>query len=155
MSTKQRKRAKKSSTETTDTVTETVQAAAESASTSGLAVDTAETEDGQSSINLQDLKIGYIVGLTAEDQFVFELFGTNKGLVELLGIHQHASKRVNSVYDDAQMSGDRLMHEVGRAVAAIAQKIDDFQANQTEEDAEPLVDLSGPDVVPEVSTATE
>jgi len=120
MSTK-RKRTKKSSTK--ETVAETVEAAAEAVE---VAVEATAEEGagGATSVALEDLKIGYVVGLTAEDRFVFELFGQNKGLVELLGIHQHASRKVNRVYDDQQMSGDRLLHEVGRAVAAIAQRLD-------------------------------
>jgi hypothetical protein len=118
--TKKSKRTKKSSTK--ETVADTVQAAASAVE---VAVE-ATSEDGgpPTSVSLEDLKIGYVVGLTQEDRFVFELFGHNKGLVELLGIHQHASRRVNRVYDDQQMSGDRLLHEVGRAVAAIAQRLD-------------------------------
>tara|TARA_Y100000310_G_C20637076_1_gene791758 strand:+ start:49 stop:510 length:462 start_codon:yes stop_codon:yes gene_type:complete len=132
MSTK-RKRAKKSSTK--DTVAETVEAAADSAAlAAGETVVTSEEGDGATtSVALEDLKIGYVVGLTQEDRFVFELFGVSKGLVELLGIHQHASKRVNRIYDDQQMSGDRLLHEVGRAVAAIAQRIDGFVGTPEEE----------------------
>jgi len=120
MSTK-RKRTKKSST--TDTVAETVEAAAEAVE---VAVEATAGEEGSppTSVALEDLKIGYVVGLTQEDRFVFELFGVSKGLVELLGIHQHASRKVERVYDDQQMSGDRLLHEVGRAVAAIAQRLD-------------------------------
>ena len=118
--TKKSKRTKKSSTK--ETVAETVEAATEAADMAA----TLDTGDGTAptSVALEDLKIGYVVGLTQEDRFVFELFGQNKGLVELLGIHQHASRRVNRVYDDQQMSGDRLLHEVGRAVAAIAQRLD-------------------------------
>ena len=120
MSTTKRKRTKKPST--TDTVTETVEAAAEAVGVAAAA--TVNEEGGTTSVSLEDLKIGYVVGLTKEDRFVFELFGQNKGLVELLGIHQHANRKVERVYDDQQMSGDRLLHEVGRAVAAIAQRLD-------------------------------
>ena len=84
---------------------------------------TEQLKQEASSVTLEDLKIAYIVGLTEEDQFIFELFGKEKGLVQLLGIHQHANKRVEKIYDDQQMSGDRLMHEVGRAVAEISRKL--------------------------------
>jgi len=119
--TKKSKRTKKSST--TETVAETVEAAAEAVGVAAEATTVTE-EGGATSVSLEDLKIGYVVGLTQEDRFVFELFGVSKGLVELLGIHQHASRKVERVYDDQQMSGDRLLHEVGRAVAAIAQRLD-------------------------------
>ena len=129
--TKKTKRTKKSSTKT-ETVADTVEAAAEAVE---VAAEAANTEGAApTSVSLEDLKIGYVVGLTQEDRFVFELFGQNKGLVELLGIHQHASRKVNRVYDDQQMSGDRLLHEVGRAVAAIAQRLDGL-AGTTEEES--------------------
>jgi len=75
-------------------------------------------------MKLEDLKVAYVVGLTPDDNFVFELFGRAPGLVELLGIHQHACKRVDRIYDDKQVSGDRLIHEVGKAVAMLNQRLD-------------------------------
>jgi hypothetical protein len=118
-----KKRTKKSSTKAKETVEKTVEAAAEALGVAAEATATPE-EGASSSVSLEDLKIGYVVGLTQEDRFVFEMFGVSKGLVELLGIHQHASRKVDQVYNDQQMSGDRLLHEVGRAVAAIAQRLD-------------------------------
>jgi hypothetical protein len=90
-------------------------------------IETAEfskEETEQTPVALEDLKCGYVVGLSQEDHFIFELFGTNKGLVELMGIHQHASHRVNSIYNDQQMAGDRLVHEVGRAITQLGEKLD-------------------------------
>jgi len=78
----------------------------------------------QQQLSLNDLKMGYIVGLTPDGNFVFELLGQEKGLVELLGIHEHATKRVDRIYEDSQLSGDRLTHEVGKAIAIVNQKID-------------------------------
>lgn len=83
--------------------------------------DVPEKEDTQQP---PELKIGYVVGLTPEGRFVFELLGQERGLVELLGIHQHATKRVNRIYDDNQLGGDRLVHEVGKALGVINQKIE-------------------------------
>lgn len=83
--------------------------------------DVPEKEDTQQPT---ELKIGYVVGLTPEGRFVFELLGQERGLVELLGIHQHATKRVNRIYDDNQLGGDRLVHEVGKALGVINQKIE-------------------------------
>ncbi len=77
-----------------------------------------------SGLRFEDLKVAYIVGLTPDDNFVFELFGQKPGLVELLGIHHHACKRVDRIYDDKQISGDRLIHEVGKAISTINQKLD-------------------------------
>ena len=78
----------------------------------------------QQQISLNDLRMGYVVGITPGGEFVFELLGQSKGLVELLGLHRHATKKVDRIYEDNQMLGDRLVHEVGKAVALINQKVD-------------------------------
>ena len=75
-------------------------------------------------IKLEDLRVAYVVGLTPDNNFVFELFGQDPGLVELLGIHAHAINRIQRIYDDKQIQGDRLTHEVGKAVAILNQKLD-------------------------------
>ena len=126
MSTTKRKRTTKKSSTKKETVADTVEAAAEAVE---VAAEAAETVTPPDQVELEDLKIGYVVGLTQEDRFIFQLFGKTKGLVEMLGIHQHATRRVNNIYDEQQMSGDRLMHEVGRAVAQIAQKLDGLIGN--------------------------
>ena len=84
---------------------------------------TPETAE-QKSLTLDDLKVGYLVGLTEDGNFVFELFGKNKGLVEILGLHGHATLRINQLHSQKQMAGDALVHEVGKAVAILNQKID-------------------------------
>lgn len=84
----------------------------------------AEEVAGEQQLNLNDLKIGYVVGLTEENNFVFQVFGQSQGLVELLGIHGHANRQIDAVYNNAQVMGDRLVHEVGRAVQVMGQKLD-------------------------------
>ena len=85
------------------------------------------TEEGEQ-LSLNDLRIAYVVGLTPKGDFVFEVYGKEKGLVELLGVHQHAVKKVDRIYQDSQAQGDRLTFEVGRAVAALTQKVDQLLA---------------------------
>ena len=88
--------------------------------------DTPKEEEKQ--LLLDELKIGYIVGLTMEGNFVFELFGQEKGIVELLGINAHADAKIKRIYDETQMSGDRLVHEVGKALNLVSQKLDGIMA---------------------------
>jgi len=88
-------------------------------------------EPKQTPIALEDLKCGYVVGISEDDAFIFEVFGKSKGLVELMGVHQHASYRIETVYKHQQMSGDRLMQEVGRAVAMIGEKVDSLLDEKT------------------------
>lgn len=75
-------------------------------------------------VQLNDLRIAYVVGLTPEGNFVFEVFGKEKGLVEVLGIHEHATRSVNKLYNEVQLSGDRLVHEIGRGISVLNQKLD-------------------------------
>jgi len=84
----------------------------------------AEELQEEKPMDLNDLKIGYVVGLTEDNNFVFQVFGQQRGLVELLGVHGHANKQIDAVYNNAQVMGDRLVHEVGRAVQVMSQKLD-------------------------------
>ena len=72
----------------------------------------------------KELKVGYAVGITDEGQFDFAIFGSEPGLVELMGLHKFAELRIQKLLQEKQMSGDTLVHEVGRAVAALHQKVD-------------------------------
>jgi hypothetical protein len=72
----------------------------------------------------EDLKMGYIVGLTKEGNFVFELVGKDRTLVELLGLHQYAQKRVYSILDEINGSGDRLIKEVGQLINKMAIRLE-------------------------------
>ena len=78
----------------------------------------------QQGISLNDLRHGYLVGLTDDGNFVFELLGKEKELVPLLGLHRYAGERVQLEYNKTQMAGDVLTHEVGKAVNNLNQKID-------------------------------
>ena len=92
----------------------------------------AKEDPTSNSINLEDLKTGYVTGVTKEGQLVFQLFGARVGLIEVLGVHEFASRRVAQAYDQQQMTGDRLVNEIGRAVAALTQRFDGvFGAKET------------------------
>jgi len=92
---------------------------------------TEETSDEQPQLpEPPPLEIGYVVGMTKDGNFVFELLGENRGLVQLLGIHEHAKRRVTAIYDDNQMMGDRLVHEVGKATGACLQAVEQLVKQQ-------------------------
>lgn len=78
------------------------------------------------------LQIGYVVAMDKNGDFIFEIIGKNKGLVELMGIHQHATRYIEGLYNNNLMRGDRLTHEVGEAVRALNEKLDKLfpQADQ-------------------------
>jgi len=77
-------------------------------------------------VKLEDTTIAYVVGMDQEGNFIFQIFGKEAGLLQLLGIHAHATRQIEAIYDDKQMSGDRLTHEVGKAVQVVNQKIDEL-----------------------------
>jgi ATP-dependent 26S proteasome regulatory subunit len=85
---------------------------------------TEESQSTEQQLQLADLKVGYVVGLTDDGNFVFDIFGKKKGLVEILGLHQHASLRVQVLYNQTQMSGDALVNEIGKALSVLNQKLD-------------------------------
>lgn len=76
--------------------------------------------------------VGYTVALTKDNVFVFDVFGEEQGLVQLLGIHQYAAQRVKRVFNESHMSGDRLVHEVGTGVSMLNQKLDAVLAKLSE-----------------------
>lgn len=69
-------------------------------------------------------RVGYAVGITEDGQFDFAVFGSEPGLVELMGLHKYAEMRIQRLLNEKQMAGDILVHEVGKAVAALHQKLD-------------------------------
>jgi hypothetical protein len=83
-----------------------------------------ENPPQEENLREEDLKIGYVVGITPDGKFIFRVMGKEKGLLELLGIHEYASRNVQRLVDNKQMSGDALVHEVGKAVSLLNQKLD-------------------------------
>lgn len=78
----------------------------------------------QESMSLDDLKIGYVVGVKPDGNFVFQVFGQEQGLIELLGINAHANSQVKSMYDRNLGTGDALTLQVGQALGVLNQKLD-------------------------------
>ena len=68
--------------------------------------------------------IGYTVALLSDGNFHFEVLGTDKGLVQLLGVHQYATGEVKKVHDNAVLSGDRLVNEVGRMLNLLNERLE-------------------------------
>jgi hypothetical protein len=72
----------------------------------------------------EELRYGYIVGLKEDGNFVFELIGKQKGLVELLGLHRYAEKKVMQLLDVTQGSGDALIQEVGKLIGRLGARLE-------------------------------
>lgn len=84
---------------------------------------TVEQQAAPTQLSAADLRMGYLVGLTKDGNFVFQVVGQEPGLVELLGLHQYAGLKVKSALDGSQNSGDKLVAEVGRAVSVLLQEV--------------------------------
>ena len=72
---------------------------------------------------LQDAKIAYIVGVDKDNQLFFDIMGTQVELLQLMGLHEFAGEKIKGIKDERFMSGDRLTHEVGKAVAFTNDKV--------------------------------
>ena len=83
-----------------------------------------QAREDTKAVKLEDTKISYVVGMDEKGDFLFQVYGKEAGLLQLLGIHAHATRRIQAIYDDKQFSGDRLTHEVGKAIAVMNQKLD-------------------------------
>ena len=80
-------------------------------------------EEEPKNLTLSDLRMGYIVGVTEEGNFVFDIVGKSQGLLELLGLQKFAESKVKSVLDANQNQGDKLLFEVGKTVTVLAQEV--------------------------------
>lgn len=80
-------------------------------------------EPTQEVVNLNDMVIAYTVGLKPDGNFFFQVSGQNQGLVELMGIHQYASKRMDVLIDQRSGTGDALTMELGKGLQLILDKV--------------------------------
>lgn len=71
-----------------------------------------------------DFKIGYVVGLSKDGNFLFEVLGTEKNIVSLMGIHKYAEHEVTKLFEQNRFHGNALTLEVGKAVGALHEKFD-------------------------------
>jgi hypothetical protein len=72
---------------------------------------------------LEGCKIAYVVGVDKNNELFFEVSGENIELLQLLGLHQFAGDKISAVKNDRFMAGDRLTHEVGKAVSFLNEKM--------------------------------
>lgn len=58
---------------------------------------------------LDNMKCGYVVGLSQNGDFVFEVLGEQVGLVELMGLHTYADHRLHVALEINQSYGVPLL----------------------------------------------
>lgn len=86
-------------------------------------LDTSTQSTQSKQLSLDQLKTGYVVGLTPEGEFVFELVGKDQGLVEVLGLHQYAGLRVNVLADLNQGLVGTMVRDLMKHVATLTQEL--------------------------------
>lgn len=82
-----------------------------------------QAQPTQQQVTMDDLQVGYVVGLTKTGDFVFNILGAKPGLLEVLGLHKHAEQKIARLYDGNHMQGDALVFELGKMVAQLDQKV--------------------------------
>jgi len=53
------------------------------------------------------LKVGYVVGLTPDGKFLFEVVGEDPTLLELLGLQTYAAKQIELVLNNSLKPADK------------------------------------------------
>lgn len=91
--------------------------------TSGPAVEEVGNPEPQT-IDVNEMQIAYLVGLQPDGNFFFQVFGKNQGLVELMGLHQHVTRRVQMLQDQKSGAGDMLTVESLKQLQLVNQKLD-------------------------------
>jgi hypothetical protein len=97
---------------------------------------TGQTAQPATNINT-DLKVGYIIALKQDNSLLFDVLGTNPGLMELLGLHKHANDRIEKIYSEKQQTGDfltlelaKMIHTLSGTVVELTSKVDRLLAEK-------------------------
>jgi len=73
--------------------------------------------------------VGYHVGVRENGEFVFEVKGSKPGLVELLGVHTFAGRKIDLLYDRAQVEGQAAVavqfQQLSQRVNSLAESLKD------------------------------
>ena len=59
--------------------------------------------------SLENIQCGYLVVVNADDSLDFHVIGKEVGLVQLMGLNQYASKRINMALETSEGLGNTLM----------------------------------------------
>jgi len=70
-------------------------------------------------ITLPEMTNGFIVGVTSEGNYVFEIVGTQTGLIELMGLLEYAKLRIADIRDLNQGRGNPIIQKQLRKVGEI------------------------------------
>jgi len=87
----------------------------------------------------KDVSVGYVVALRGDGEFVFEFFGQNPGLVELLGLHKYSEFRINQLFEVSQRTGvSALAIQLQQLTETLKTVVKSLLASKTEQPLPPL-----------------
>ena len=82
----------------------------------------------QQQVQLGELQVGYVVGLTTTGEPIFEVVGQQKELLNVIGLNAFATTRINSLLQKAAGTSD--LAEVAGALKVLNSKLDLMIANK-------------------------
>lgn len=74
-------------------------------------------------LDLDQVKAGFLVGIDAEGEWIWQTFGQQSTLDSLIGCLYHAKRQLSLIYDNNTARGERRVHEVGMAVVQMGEQI--------------------------------
>jgi hypothetical protein len=71
----------------------------------------------------EQIRYAYVVGVKNNGQFVFDVHGDEVGLIELMGLHQYADRRIKGVFDDNHGTGDAITMQLFKMLQELGAKL--------------------------------
>lgn len=81
-------------------------------------------EDGNVSEVDKQLKVGYLVGITPQGKFVFNVVGGDQTLDGLVASHRHATDVVDQVWDSKFKRGGSVQNLIANTLVQLNNKLD-------------------------------
>jgi len=87
-----------------------------------MATKKSKKKDPEESLDASETKVGYGVAISKDGDILFQVFGTDQDLIGVLGLHRYAELQINKLLQQKTLTGDALVHEVGKAVQILLKK---------------------------------
>lgn len=79
-----------------------------------------------------NLKVGYVVGVKEDGKLMFDLAGSQAGLIELLGLHFYAGEQLKKLYGNKQMTGDAITIELANMIDKLGKMVETLDSKVAE-----------------------
>lgn len=71
-----------------------------------------------------ELKFGILAGLKQDGNYLFQMYGTEKTLTNLVGVEDYISAQLKSQKERHSGTGDALVHQLGKILVEVSTKLD-------------------------------